>query len=99
MARFVGEEVFDEFAGRPVGEVVGRGEVVAVGVVKGRLEDAVETGERDGGVGGHDGFVEELAERGADVVGGAEAAEFAAAFAQETGVAGGFSDVLAEEIL
>jgi hypothetical protein len=33
VAGFVGEEFLDEFAGRPVGEVVRRGEVAAVGVV------------------------------------------------------------------
>jgi hypothetical protein len=72
-------------------------QVVTVGGEQGGLEHPVEAGE-GGGVGGHDGLVEEPAEGGADVFTGAEAAELAAAFAEEAGVAGGFPDVLAEQI-
>ncbi|MCX6955688.1 MAG: hypothetical protein NTV51_26385 [Verrucomicrobia bacterium] len=98
MALLVGDELLDELAGGPVGEVVGRGEILAIGREEGGFQHAIETGERDRGVVGHDSLVEQAAERGADVVGGAEAAELAAALADPAGVAGGFPDVLAEEI-
>jgi len=94
----VHDEFLDQLARGPVGEVVRGLQVVPVGGEQGGLEHPVEAGEGHVGVGRHHGLVEEPAQGGADVFTGAEAAELAAAFAEEPGVAGGFPHVLAEQV-
>ena len=63
------------------------------------LEHAVETGQRNPSVVGHDGFIEDAPDRIAHGFIAAETGEFASAFAQEAGVAGRLPDVLAKQIL
>ena len=100
VAFFVGDEFFDEFFRRPIGERIGDFEVVPISGQQRGLQDLVEAGgehERVLGVGA-DGLGEDFFNAIADRLARAKRRQFAAAFAQETGVAGGFPSVLAEEI-
>ena len=100
MAVLVGDEFFDEFLGRPIGERIGDLQVVAVGRKQRGFEDLIKTGGEDEWVlgAGAGGLVEDAADGIADGLGRAEGRQFATALAEEAGVAGGFPRVLAEEI-
>ena len=101
MALFIINKFFDQFFGRPVRQMIRDLEIMLVGREQGRLEHFVISCHEHHWIGVRIAycFDENFTDVFTDVFMRPKGGEFAATFAEETGMARGFPGVLADQIL